>query len=201
MDINNLPSNSHKSKNIEQKEEKKFESVVSNKTTKKKKSELTKFANSFVSEDIHTVKNYIFSDVIIPALKNLISEIVKDGIDALLFGSTAPRKKSSGTTTSYRSYYEPRASKVTYSPDKSNLYDYDDIIFESRGDAEKVLMTMNEALERYGVVTVADYYDISGQKFGNYTDNNYGWKTISNARVERVKDGHVIRFPKVSPIE
>ena len=202
MNINELPSNSNKSKQEEQNQEKKFESVVKGKAEVKKKSELTKFANAFVSEDVYTVKNYIVVDVIIPALKDLISSIVTNGVNAWLYGSSSPAKKKENRE-SYRAFYDNgKASKVTYASTTKSSYDFDDIYFDSRADAENVLDEMNNALEKYKIVTVMDYYDMTGCRTGKYTDNKYGWKDISSARVERTGDGRfVIRLPKASPID
>ena len=55
---------------------------------------------------------------------------------------------------------------------------------------------MNECVQRYGMVSVADFYDMIGQK-GNYTDNNYGWKDLTLARVDRAIEGYRIIFPRV----
>ena len=49
--------------------ERKIESVVSGKVKTKKKSEMSKFKNAFISEDVSNVKDYIFMDVLIPAIK------------------------------------------------------------------------------------------------------------------------------------
>ena len=199
MDINSLPSNSNNKTN---KEEKKFEPVISGTVKTKKRSELTKFAGSFVSEDVHTVKNYILSDIIVPELKALIDNVISNGIHTLLYGSSSGVKKKSGSEVSYRSYYErPKASKVTYASSKSSSYDYDDVIFETRGDADVVLERMREIIEHYNIVCVADFYDLSNSNIGTYTDNRYGWKNLDNAKVERVSEGFVIRFPKISPID
>ena len=78
-------------------------------------------------------------------------------------------------------------------------YDYDDIILESRGEAEDVLERMDELIATYQVVSVADFYDLVGVS-GNYTDNKYGWTDIRNASVIRVRDGYMIKLPKALPL-
>lgn len=64
-------SNSHKSKE-EQKEtapEKRVEKVVSGTVKPKKKGEMQKFADVFISEDVNNVKSYILLEVLVPAIK------------------------------------------------------------------------------------------------------------------------------------
>ena len=78
-------------------------------------------------------------------------------------------------------------------------YDYDDIILETRGEAEDVLERMEELIDMYQLVSVADFYDLVGVS-GNYTDNKYGWTNVRNASVVRVRDGYMIKLPKALPL-
>ena len=58
---------------------------------------------------------------------------------------------------------------------------------------------MDELIDTYGIVSVADLFDLVGIT-GNYTDNKYGWKNISNAKAIRVWDGYILSLPKAIPI-
>ena len=78
-------------------------------------------------------------------------------------------------------------------------FNYDDITFATRGDAESVLMRMDELIDVYGSACVADFYDLAGVT-GNYTDNKYGWIDLQSATVIRMRDGYIIKFPKVMPL-
>ena len=69
----------------------------------KKKSEIKKLSDVFLAEDAGNVGNYILMDVIIPAIKKTVSDIVRDGIDMMLFGSKQANR-SSGTNVRYVSY-------------------------------------------------------------------------------------------------
>lgn len=81
-----------------------------------------------------------------------------------------------------------------------NLYENDrkyELIYETRADAEKVLNGMSEIIDNYGLVTVADLYDISGLPGAYYTDSSIGWKgSIKEATIKKVRDGYVIDLPK-----
>ena len=91
--------NSHKMKD-EQKalpekssEEKKVGKVISGSAKSKKKGEMQKFADVFISEDVGNVKSYIFMEVLVPAVKKAISDIVTNGVDMILYGETRQKKK------------------------------------------------------------------------------------------------------------
>ena len=58
---------------------------------------------------------------------------------------------------------------------------------------------MDEIMEEYGIVRVADLFDLVGIT-GDYTDNKYGWTNIRSAEVVRVRDGYKIKMPRAMPI-
>ena len=59
---------------------------------------------------------------------------------------------------------------------------------------------MDELIEHYGIVSVADLYDLVGIT-GSYTDNKYGWTDIRTAQVVRVRDGYKIKLPRAIPLD
>lgn len=183
-------------------DKKKVEKVVTGSVKVKKKNGVTKFADTFISEDIHNVKSYVITDVLIPSIKRAISEMVTNGIDMILYGSTGGRsKRSSADRVSYRNYYDRSDNDRYRDRDRvrTSPYSFDDIVLDSRGEAEEVLARMDELIDQYGIVSVADLYDLVGVS-GNYTDNKYGWTNIRNAEPIRVRDGYMLRLPKALPI-
>lgn len=197
--------NSHLSK-MEQSnstdDKKKIEKVVSGTVKVKKKSEIHKIKDIFVSEDAGNIKSYILNDVLIPTIKQTISDIVKNVIDMTLFGGNGSKGRNSiASTVSYRSYYDRGNSIQRGTTRTTTGYNYDDITIDSRGEAEEVLTRMDELISCYGVVSVADLYDLIGVT-GSYTDNKYGWTNIRNARVVRANGGGwTFDLPKALPID
>ena len=193
-------SNSHKSKEEPRREEKKIEKVATGKVKTKKKSGANKFTDVFISEDISNVKDYIIYDVLLPAAKKTISEIVSNGIDMILYGETRSKSRSRGSKVSYSKYYEDRDDDYRRTSRRRAVgYDYEDVILESRREAEEVLNRMEDLIDTYAVVSVADLYDLVGIS-GNYTDNKYGWTNLRTAGIERTRDGYLIVLPKVKPL-
>lgn len=202
----NLPDNSHKNRteNKESKpaEGKRVEKVIHGKA-KTKKNEIRKLADVFISEDVSNVKNYIFMDVIVPAVKKAIYDLVVGTLDMSLYGGRGGgSRRSTADKISYRDYNGmSRRDENTYNSTRtSSGYSYDDIVVDTRGEAETVLMRMDEIMEEYDTVRVADLYDLVGIT-GNYTDNNYGWTNIKNAQVVRVHDGYKIKMPRAIPLK
>lgn len=194
--------NSHRSKEVEVKEErKKLEPIAQGKA--KKKNEIQKFADVFIAEDVTSVKNYILMDVLLPAAKKAISDIVTNGIDMILYGETRNKSKGRESRVSYTKYYDRERDRDYDRPSRSRGrygYDYDDIILDTRKEAEEVLDRMDDLIDNYGMVSVADLYDLVGIS-GNYTDNKYGWTNLRNADVQRVRDGYLLKLPKALPFD
>ena len=194
--------NSHKYKEAQKNEEvvqKRAEKVVHGTVKTRKKNELI---SNFMAEDAHSVGSYLLTDVAIPAIKNFIVDIVTDGINMLLKGTTS-RRGGSSSNASYVSYDKRYSSSRDTRGGESRLrsrYSYEDIVLENRGEAEEVLTRMDELLETYGVVRVADLYDLVG-KTCDYTDNKYGWTSLRSADVVRVSDGYKLKLPRAIAID
>lgn len=200
----NLPDNSHKArdeKKASAQEEKRVEKVVRGKV-KTQKNNKRKLADLFISEDAGNVKNYIFLDVIIPAVKKAIYDLVVGALDMSLYGGRGGGgRRSTADKVSYRDYnsVSRRDTRSYESARTTSGYSYDDIVLETRGEAEAVLSRMDEIMEEYEIVRVADLYDLVGIT-GEHTDNKYGWTNIRNAKIVRVRDGWKIEMPRALPI-
>lgn len=203
MDGIECKPNSHAYKEEQRKkaaEKPKLDKVIRGGATVKPKSAARKFTDVFISEDVSSVKSYIFRDVIVPAAKKLVTDIVQDGIEMILYGNSRRGERRSGfraDNISYNKYYDRdrrRSDSSRYTPS------YDNIQFDYRDDAEAVLDRMTECIEAYGQVTVGDLYDTVGIT-GSHTDERYGWIKLGNARVVRDRDKFVLDLPKPLPIE
>lgn len=193
--------NSHKSKE-EEAEKKKVEKVVNGTVKVKKKTALTKFKDVFILEDLSSVASYILKDVVVPSLKKTLDDIITNGAHRLLYGENGRTSSTPGAAKiSYRSYYNNPSSNIPVTESRArSAYSYDDIILDSRGEAEEVLDRLGELIDTYGMASVADLYDLVGVT-GNYTDNNYGWDNLSDAKPIAVNDGYMLRLPKAKPIK
>lgn len=200
----NLPDNSHTSRAEKQKpiEGKRAEKVVHGKV-KTKKNNTRKLTDVFITEDAANVKNYVLFDVIVPSIKKALYDLVVGALDMTLFGGRGGgnSKRSISDKVSYRDYnsISKRDERLYGNTRTTSGYSYDDIVLETRGEAESVLSRMDEIIEEYDSVRVADLYDLVGIT-GDYTDNKYGWTNIRNARVVRTRDGYKIEMPRALPL-
>lgn len=188
------PGNSNKEK--EQKPEKKtLEKVTDGKVIKRKKSLGKRFLETFISEDIHDVKQYLIEDVLIPSAK----EMILDGMEMMLLGRTTRNrsKNNYGKVTNYNSI--SKGDRRDRNRNQARM-SFDDVYFESRAEAEEVLSRMVDTIEEYQVVTVADMYDLAGVT-SSFTDHKWGWSNLASASVSRVREGYILNLPKASYID
>lgn len=85
------------------------------------------------------------------------------------------------------------------------MTDYSKYEFRNREDAENVLKDMNDILDKYGGVSVADFCDLCGMKC-EYVDHTYGWTDLSHSKVYANRPGtysillpQALKFPADTP--
>lgn len=164
----------------------------------------------FFAADAKTVGANVVESILVPSLQKLLSDSVKGAVDWFIYGAKGKNAPNSGGpgTVSYSRYYQQPSNQFYYNNipvqnipmTRPGVYSVGEFKFEDRGDAETVLMRMNEAISRYGMVSVADFYDFIGQRC-SFTDQKYGWYDLRAAQVIRYDDGFSIQFPKAQPIE
>lgn len=202
MNHEDFPSNSNHSKE-NQKEKEKKEKIAQMKTNgsvvAKKKNILEKLSDLFIKEHTDDVKEYIFLDVLVPMVKNTLWDIITGTSEMLLFGEIRNKSRSgqSGKSSyiSYSSYYNKSETKNRSDQSFKNAKSLDNLIFESRWEAEEVLSNLVDLIEEYGAVSIADLYEMI-KITGAFTDNYWGWTNLSAASVKRIREGYLLVLPK-----
>lgn len=220
IEESSLKPNSHTYKKEQAvKQAPKLEAIVKGKTTQSTESSLwEKVCRTFIKDDVENVKEYIIFDVAIPALKNAISDGFTSAVNMFLFGENRPSSvKRSGDRSyvSYNNYYRSSGSTSRYSSDDSwrdrpytkrgvgehrTMRQFDQVQVPSRTEAEQVLNALVDRTILYGMASVADLYDLAGVP-SQYTDNDWGWDSMEGSRIERGRDGYIIRTPQPHLLE
>jgi len=177
--------NSNKSK--EKAEDRKVTKVVKGKANIGKKSGLKKVINAFIPDDPETLKEHLFSEIIVPLAKDMFL----NSINMLVKGEPVNTTKSRTSKMSYDNYYKNRNttnnSISTYESRKRSTFMDKDIVLESRADAEEVLINMGAIIDQHGDASIADLYDLIGVIDENYTNNDYGWDQLLFKRIKSVR--------------
>lgn len=204
-----FPSNSKRLENRSREEPKKVERVVQGEVTRRKTPRGRRMARNIVGGDARSVWDYVSTDILAPAFRDLVEDAFVGFITRMVRGEDSrhsPRSRRGGLSSRtdyagisrdrHRYRDEPRRE---LSRRARSSHDLDEIILENRVDAEEVLDRMEAWIDKYGIVSLAEYYELCGIS-GNYTDSKYGWRDIRDIRdatISRARGGgFIIRLPQ-----
>lgn len=162
-------------------------------------------------DDRKGIFEYVVSDIMVPALKDLVEDALSETVHRTLRGDSAPPRRSSrprivgGTShTSYDRYSSNRRDDRDRPPSGRRVYsssEFYDIILESREDAMQVIDQLKGTIQRYDFVTVRELYEAVGEHFQS-TDEKFGWVDLRTAGVKRVSNGgYLLVLPPPEPID
>ena len=162
----------------------------------------------FVAGDATSVGGYIFLEVLVPALKDLIFDVVTQGAGRTLFGDSRSvhlrtGQKPSGVQGSpcnkYGSAPWDRNKQADPRPQLSRQaranHDFREIIIATRAEAEDIRDKMFQLINDYEQVTVLDLYEMVGIS-GNFTEEKWGWTDIRGMGIVRVARGYLLDLPR-----
>lgn len=188
----------------------KLDKVISGQVIKRKKPLGRRFMDTFFSGDASGVIPYLFRDVLIPALQDMATDMVKQGIERAVYGEvrTTHRSGYRGSNTLPRthvSYDRPSGivgrSPASYSSvaprrpvTQPSAFDIGEIILDSMINAQVVADELDKTIAQYGAATVANLNDLLGQTSA-YTDNKYGWTDLSQMTIKRIREGYLLSLP------
>ena len=149
----------------------------------------------FFKDDIQSVGQYIFADVLLPAVKDLVVDMVRQGIERAVYGESSPHTRgprgySSRGYTSYNVISSGRRNddgpgyRREISARQRSSHNFSDIIIPTRSEALDVLDGLDAQIRQFGVVSVADLYDLVGIT-SEFTDESWGWDNLRGATVYR----------------
>jgi hypothetical protein len=208
MEHPDFPPNSEASKRSPE-SDKDVQRVTSSDPIRKRKPLRRQFSDRFISGDMRTAISYVIFDVLLPAARDTIVEAGSAGIEKLIFGdarrrgATPPQSGSYGYVQYNR--YSGGRSPVMSSAQRAMSrqararHDFDEIVLESRIEAEEVIDRLFDLVSRYESATVADLYELVGLA-STHTDNKWGWFDVRGAGVSRTRDGYLLDLPEPVPL-
>lgn len=175
---------------------------------RKKKPLGTRFKETFLSEESDTVGSYVLWDILIPAAKETISDLVTGAINILLFGDAGSRSGRRGNRGNrivggYKDY--STSSRISNRDSDERRYgrrarrSFDDIIIPDRQTALQVLDDMKDLIADYGQCSIADYYDMVDQSW-EPTDKYWGWKDLAGVKPRPVHGGCILDLPDIEQL-
>lgn len=200
-----FPANSRKSKEgSDGPEPKKVPKVISGSATTRRRPLGRRFAETFLGGDARSVAGNVIFEVFIPAAREMMYDTLAAGFERVIFGEARSRSRrrissdyghvrydqmSRSRTRDDRD--EPRATRRR----ARSVHDFEDVIIRSRAEAQEVISTMNELIDKYGEVSIADLHQMVDLDF-EPTDEKWGWTDLRDSNVERVKSGYLLDLPR-----
>ena len=167
---------------------------------------------AFGPDGFKRIGEYIGKDIVMPAIKNIIADSITSGINMALFGENKPSRnigrgydygRTYAPKTDYASRYgAPQPSAQPQAPSYRGYNYVVEYVIEDRMKAAEILSIMKENADKYGSVSVADYYEMLG--IGTeFTDHNWGWGlgAISRTTIMPTRGGYIIKFPPLEVLE
>lgn len=197
----------------EPEEAEKITPVVEGKVVIRPRGWLSKVRYFFQMEDTRTIRGYIFYDVAVPALRDLMFNMVNLGAERAIYGDDLPRPSSrvrdrgvpyekmhrsasrSGRRTS------ESLSKYELSKRARRTHDFGEIVIDTRPEAEEILRQLHRLIEKYDIATVEDLYGLMDVD-ATFVDSRFGWTDLDNARVSRAHGGgYTLILPPTEEID
>ncbi len=165
----------------------------------KKKTLADRISENFMLAKKGNIKERFLWEWLIPGIESA----VVDWIHILLMGDrqgsryfSRRRSRSRDGDVDYTKPWYEGASSEERSPKPSMQ---PEIFYESREEADAILVRMNEYLDDYGRVSVKDLYFLSNLPT-NSAMYNIGWTDLEEADVIKVPEGYLLKMPKVKTI-
>lgn len=193
MNVPTRPEGSYPGNSDRAKEKKEITPVA--KARVKRESTARKVVGEIIKEDARSVGETVLWDVIIPTVKNLISDTVTRGIESMLYGDSRPRSRNN--YSDYSGYSRPKGSRDRPVERRERRYarqaepERNEIIFDTRSDANDVIDRMSDIIDQYGQASLADLNALIGAS-SNFIDDNWGWTDMGSFNVRQVRDGFML---------
>ena len=199
----------------ERTEDKNITPTVEGKVIIRNRGFASKVRDFFTHDDSQSIGEYVFMDVILPAVRDLIFESINAGSEKMLYGDIVASRGSRVSSRGRTPYDQISTNKIKrsqgrYSSDPRSemsrvgrkTHDFKEIILESRQEAESVIADMYGLLDRFQMVTVADLYDLLGSKSDtDFIDLKWGWTDLNGAKAARVRGGYMLILPPTEELD
>jgi hypothetical protein len=211
--MEDFPSNSQRHRGPS--EPKRIERVTSAEAVRRKRGLGRQFKDTFIGGDARTAFSYMIVDIMIPSMKDSVVDALQGGIEKWLVGevdSRRSRRYSSPNGYNNVGHVDYRGMGMRSAPAKSPSPRmlsrssrargvFDELIIPTRQEAEEVIDRMFDILSRYGAVSVADLYELTGIQ-SQHTDMKWGWIGLPGARAVRLRQGgYLLDLPEPEAFE
>lgn len=191
------------------------EAVTTAQVSRRKRGLGRKFRETFIVGDARSTSEHVMFDVLIPAVRDMLYDAFDAGVRRMIFGESS--RSRPGGTGGYSSVGHVNYAGMNKSPQPGSRastapqsrsitrssrarHDFHELIIPDRHGATEVIDQMFEILSRYGSVSVADLYELTGIE-SSHTDIKWGWTQLRGAKAVRQRNGgFLLDLPEPQPL-
>lgn len=202
----NFPSNSRKRRDGPPRERRPgLEKIIDGPVRIKKKGFLKRILDNFLEEDIGSVSSYVFTDILVPAAKSMVLDMINGGAERMLGEDRYRRTRRDGRAYSpYGSFFRTADNRNRDRDRDQDIskrgrarHDFGEIIFETKEEAREVLYHLVDLTIDYRQARVSDLYSFVGIE-STHVDDTFGWEDLQGTSIIKLRgnEGYVIDLPK-----
>ena len=163
----------------------------------KKKSELGTLVEGFVEDAGRGLLSYFINEHLIPFTEKSIRSVADRLLRKLGGTLELPERDRDGE---YRRYSRSSSAYERRERRSRDPFGIDRIILRTKSEAERVLRGLEDQIYNYRVASVADLFELLDEDCP-YTANDYGWTSMSGAKIVMVSEGYQLKLPRVMAID
>lgn len=159
----------------------------------------------FSGETPKSVMTNVATGVVLPAVRDMLFTAGRDALHRVLYptgqsgagGSTW--RQGGGAVIAYNRYAQSPTpqpdQRTTMSHQGRTTGNYEELLFQSRTQAEQVIDEMFLLLEKFGTVTVGDFFDLAGVST-EFPDRTHGWRSLQGVAPIPRDGGFILNLPR-----
>lgn len=149
------------------------------------------------SNSLKEIVNDVVRETVVPAVQDMVAESIHGITDSMVYGertayyggSRSFNRDRSRRSAPQRDYTAPSKNLTKEGRRYSKKSMIEPVSFDYQNQAFDVLKELDSEIRRSGCVSVAEFYSITGEENIQYSDNYYGWTTVSDCNIRKTKDG------------
>jgi hypothetical protein len=174
----------------------------------RKRSVGRRFKDVFLGGDFKRAAGYAAYDVAIPMLRDMLWAVISKGSERVIYPESRRQAgRPSGLFAPRIQYNSPvqrdprELTQPGYSigPSRANRdprqrHDIGELILGSREEAQLVVESLIEYIDKYDVATVGDLYGLLGHE-ATFVNEQWGWTNLASVEIKHVSQGYLVEFP------
>lgn len=150
-----------------------------------------------LQKDISNSVENAIDQVLIPKFMDLISDFLVDVVQRFFGKGSSGSRSGDRRRSGYGDHYGRDRSTTVSDRKVDGPFNYEEVICDTKREAEDVLDKVQDIIDRYDVASINDLYKAADLDLGPYTYGDYGWDSLRDVKLRPTADRrYIIRMPR-----